>query len=64
MGIFELMQWLSASKTDYVLVGGLSVALHGYVRNTMDVDVVLAMDEDNLKRFIDSAKAVGLQPVD
>ena len=63
MGIFELIQWLETSKADYVLVGGLAVALHGYVRNTMDVDVVLAMDEKNLKRFIDGAKAAGLQPV-
>ena len=63
MGMFDLIKLLAESKTDYVLVGGLAVALQGYQRVTMDVDVVLAMDATNLERFIASAKAAGLRPV-
>lgn len=63
MGMFELIKGLTDADVDYVLVGGLAVALHGYQRVTMDVDVVLAMDEKNLQRFIASARAAGLQPV-
>lgn len=63
MGMLELISLLSGNKIDYVLVGGLAVALHGYARNTMDVDVVLAMDPGNLERFIASARAAGLRPV-
>jgi hypothetical protein len=62
MGMFDLISLLSGNKIDYVLVGGLAVALQGYARNTMDVDVVLAMDAENLERFIASAKAAGLRP--
>lgn len=62
MGMFDLIQLLAESKTDYVLVGGLAMALHGYQRVTMDVDVVLAMEPGNLERFIAGAKAAGLQP--
>lgn len=62
MGMFDLIKLLAESKTDYVLVGGLAVALHGYPRVTMDVDVVLAMSPDNLTRFIAGAKAAGLRP--
>jgi hypothetical protein len=62
MGMFDLIKLLSDSNTDYVLVGGLAVAFHGYQRVTMDVDVVLAMDEANLDRFIAAADAAGLRP--
>lgn len=62
MGMFDLIELLSANRVDYVLVGGLAVALQGYQRVTMDVDVVLAMDEANLDRFIAAADAGGLRP--
>ncbi|GAB4175869.1 MAG: hypothetical protein Fur0039_18620 [Rhodocyclaceae bacterium] len=63
MGMFDLIRNLADARIDYVLVGGLAVALHGYRRVTMDVDVVLAMTPENLRRFIDCAKAAGLRPV-
>ena len=63
MGMIDLIKLLDQAKADYVLVGGLAVALHGYARNTMDVDIVLAMNADNIQRFIGAAKAAGLQPV-
>jgi hypothetical protein len=63
MGMFDLIKLLAESDTDYVLVGGLAVALHGYQRVTMDVDVVLAMEPQNIERFIAGAKAAGLKPV-
>lgn len=62
MGMFDLIELLSANRVDYVLVGGLAVALHGYQRVTMDVDVVLAMDDANLDRFIAAADRAGLRP--
>lgn len=63
MNLFQMIEMLSDAKVDYVVVGGLAVALHGYQRVTMDVDVVLAMTPDNLRAFINSSKAYGLQPV-
>jgi len=63
MGMFDLIKSLTDAEVDFVLVGGLAVALHGYPRVTMNVDVVLAMAPDNLRRFIDYARAAGLQPV-
>lgn len=63
MGMFDLIKLLAESDTDYVLVGGLAVALHGYQRVTMDVDVALAMEPENLDRFIAHAKSAGLRPV-
>ena len=62
MSMFGLLKTLVEAKVDFVLVGGLAVALQGYQRVTMDVDVVLAMDEGNLQRLISVAKATGLRP--
>jgi predicted nucleotidyltransferase len=62
MGMFELIKLLTEKEVDFVLVGGLAVALQGYQRVTMDVDVVLAMDADNLERFVSAAKGAGLRP--
>jgi hypothetical protein len=63
MGMFDLLKTLEDASIRYVLVGGLAVALRGYPRVTMDVDVVLALDEANLQRFIACAKAAGWLPV-
>lgn len=62
MGMFDLIKLLAEKEVDFVLVGGLAVALQGYQRVTMDVDVVLAMDAGNLDRFIAAAKGAGLRP--
>lgn len=62
MGIFDLIKLLAGKEIDFVLVGGLAVALQGYQRVTMDVDVVLAMDTGNLERFIAAAREAGLRP--
>jgi hypothetical protein len=62
MKIAELLQSLTDAQVDYVLVGGLAVQLHGYMRSTFDIDLVLAMNDENLARFIDVAKRHGLEP--
>jgi len=60
--MFDLIKLLAGKEIDFVLVGGLAVAVQGYQRVTMDVDVVLAMDAGNLERFIAAARTAGLRP--
>ena len=62
MNMFGLLKALANAQVEFVLVGGLAVALQGYQRVTMDVDVVLAMDEGNLQKFLSVAKANNLRP--
>ena len=62
MKIADLLQSLSDEQVKYVLVGGLAVQLHGFLRSTFDIDLVLAMDDENLSRFITVAKHYGLIP--
>lgn len=59
----DLFAALNLHKVRYILVGGLAMNLHGVPRMTMDVDIVLAMDEANLDLFIECAKALQLSPV-
>ena len=63
MSMYQILSTLSDANIDYVLVGGLAVTLHGYQRLTMDVDVVLALDDENLAKFVDCAKRANLKPV-
>src|SRR3990172_8418041 len=62
MKTVELLQALSDGQVQFVLVGGLAVQLHGFLRSTFDIDLVLAMDDGNLSRFINVAKRFGLTP--
>lgn len=62
MNMFELLKLLAEAKVEFVLVGGLAVALQGYQRATLDVDVVLAMDHENVQRFLMVAKKAELRP--
>ncbi|MGB4118146.1 MAG: nucleotidyl transferase AbiEii/AbiGii toxin family protein [Polaromonas sp.] len=63
MKTVALLSTLVQQPVDFVLVGGMAVQLHGYMRMTYDVDLVLAMNNDNLTRFIDAARQLGLAPV-
>lgn len=63
MKTVELLQALSDEQVQYVLVGGLAVQLHGFLRSTFDIDLVLAMNDGNLSRFITVAQGYGLVPV-
>jgi hypothetical protein len=63
MSMYNLLATLCKAEIDYVLIGGLAVTLHGYQRVTMDVDVVLAMTDANLGKFVECAKGAGLRPV-
>ena len=59
----DLFQALHDHKVRYLLVGGLAMNLHGVPRMTMDVDLVLLMDEENLDHFISCAQKLNLEPV-
>jgi len=59
----RLFATLARNEVRYLLVGGLAVNLHGIPRMTMDVDVIIALDPQNVDHFIAAAKELGLRPV-
>lgn len=58
----ELFRALEKHRVRYLLVGGLAMNLHGVPRMTMDVDLVLVLDTENLDHFIACAEELGLSP--
>ena len=62
MFYLDLFRCLHRRDVRYLLAGGLAMNLHGVPRTTMDVDLVLALDEANLDAFIECARDLGLKP--
>jgi hypothetical protein len=48
----KLLALLARSEVRFVVVGGIAVTLHGYVRLTEDVDILVAPDIPNLERML------------
>ncbi len=65
--LLSLCHELEARQVKYALVGGYAVALHGAVRGTVDIDLILDWQLANLQRAEESLKALGLRslhPID
>ncbi len=63
MFYLDLFSALDRHRVDYLLIGGLAVSLHGVERATMDVDITVAMNADNLAHLIEMARELKLAPV-
>jgi len=59
----DLFRALERHQVDYLLVGGLAVALHGIERSTMDIDIVVATDPRNRASLLALARELELTPV-
>jgi hypothetical protein len=59
----DLFRTLQEHEVRYLVVGGLAVNLYGVERATMDVDLMVAMDGENVGRFIQAARILRLKPV-
>ena len=46
----------------YLIAGGLAVVAHGYVRFTADLDLLLDLAEDNLRRAVAALTRLGYRP--
>jgi hypothetical protein len=58
----QIFAALNDARVDYVVVGGLAVILHGYLRATADLDLALGLSADNASRGMRALASVGLQP--
>lgn len=52
MNIFEtVFKALNKGKVEYLVVGGVAANLHGYVRFTGDLDLLILLEEKNLAKM-------------
>ena len=52
---------LNKAEAKYLIVGGLAVNAHGFVRLTRDVDIVLQLDPGNVSRGLSALLNMGYQ---
>ncbi|MES2923859.1 MAG: nucleotidyltransferase [Verrucomicrobiota bacterium] len=55
----KLLVILAEAGVRFVIVGGVAVTLHGYVRLTEDVDILIEASAPNIQRFLDSLADYG-----
>lgn len=60
MFITKVCQSLENANVSYAIVGGYAVALHGAVRGTVDVDIVIAWTRENLQNTEKALNQIGL----
>lgn len=53
---------LQAAEVRYLIVGGLAVVLHGHLRTTLDLDLVIQLDEPNVARALSALGELGYEP--
>lgn len=52
MNLFEkVFRELNKAKVEYLVVGGVAVNLYGYLRFTGDLDLLLFLDKENLRKM-------------
>jgi hypothetical protein len=59
-----ILRLLLEAKIDFVVIGGLAVGAHGFVRATKDVDIVPNPDPINLAAFEDALFAINARPIE
>ncbi len=62
MLLLRLAETLDRARVAYAIVGGYAVALHGAVRGTLDIDLVLRFDENQFEAAERAFRSIGLEP--
>ncbi len=57
-----LFQGLASVKARYIVVGGVAVVLHGHMRLTADVDLVLSLEPTNVNAALHALAKLGYRP--
>jgi len=58
----EIFDRLNREKIKYIVVGGMAVNFYGIPRMTYDVDLLLYLEDDNLKKFLKLMKRWSFKP--
>jgi len=58
-----IVEALNDAGVRYLVVGGLAVIAHGYLRFTKDVDLVIQLLPDNIRRTFEALANLGYRPL-
>lgn len=59
--IEAIVRALNSAEVRYLIVGGLAVNAHGFVRLTRDIDIVLQLDRENAAHGLHTLLKIGYQ---
>ena len=60
--IEDVLDALNREGVRYLVVGGVAVVLHGHLRSTADLDLVIQLSEENASRAVKALGALGYRP--
>ncbi len=55
----KLLENLARAEVNFIVVGGVAVALNGFVRTTEDVDILVECSPENVGRLLDALSGFG-----
>ncbi len=58
----KIFSFLNKKKVHYLVTGGIAVNLYGISRATADIDLIVDLENANLRRFVGAVKELGLRP--
>jgi predicted nucleotidyltransferase len=58
----EIFKTLADSNAEYVVVGGFAVIIHGHLRGTRDLDLIINLKSEKCIKALQALSAIGLQP--
>ena len=61
--IERILGALNQAGARYLVVGGVAVVMHGFLRTTRDLDLVIQLDPVNLQKGLQALKNLGYQAV-
>lgn len=59
----ELLAALREHEVEFIVIGGFSLAAHGYVRGTKDLDIVPEPSRANLRRLLGALESLDAEPL-
>lgn len=62
MFLYRVIQALDSHRVPYAVAGGFAVALHGAVRGTIDVDLVIRLKREDYVKTEQALTEMGLTP--
>lgn len=60
----DFLKLLNSRKIEYLLIGGYAVGYYGYPRATADMDIWVAVSEENAKKLTEAIKDFGINAPD
>lgn len=62
MYYLEVFSLLNKFGVRYLVVGGVALVLHGVLRLTADLDLIVDLAEENVTKFLKALKTLGYKP--